>query len=152
MITPRILLVAAAATMLTTAGFAAAPTADQVSVPPGQEQHHHNKLQTLFSSPDQMVMFRVEMHDATRGMPRDQKRAWRKAEIQKIRSMNGQERDAFLQDLQTKWNALPADRKAHIEHHLEMFAARHEQRRAYRNGQYNNGQTPPPPAPQQQQQ
>jgi hypothetical protein len=119
----RILLAAVAATLLSTASFAAAPTADQVSVSQQAESKHHDKMQALFSSPDQYMMYRVEMHDATRGMAHDQKRAYRKSEFQKMKAMTGAQRDAYLSDLQVKWNALPPERKAHIAQRMASKAA-----------------------------
>ncbi len=95
---------------------------------PGQrvatgESKHHDKMQALFSSPDQYMMYRVQMHEATRGMAHEQKRAYRKSEFQKMKAMTGAQRDAYLSDLQAKWNALPPERKAHIEQRMASKAA-----------------------------
>ena len=129
----RIFLAAITATMLSTASFAAAPSADQVSVSPQAQTRHHDKMRALFSSPDQFMMYRVEMHEATRGMAHDQKRAYRKAEFQKMKAMTGAQRDAYMGDLQAKWNALPPERKAHIERHMEASATRPH---GHHGGQY----------------
>jgi len=134
----RIFLAAIAATLLSTASFAAPPSADQVSVPAQAVAKHEHKMQAMFSSPDQFMMYKLEMHEATHGMPHDQKRAYRKSEFQKLKAMNGAQRDAYLSDLQAKWNALSPDRKAHIERHLEASAARHQARR----GQYDQSGAP----------
>lgn len=130
----RVFLAAVAATLLSTASFAATPSADQVSVPAQSEGKHEHKMQALFNSPDQFMMYRLQLHEATRGMPHDQKRAYRKSEFQKLKAMNGSERGAYLSDLEAKWNALPPDRKAHLERHMEASAARHQ---AHRGGQYD---------------
>jgi hypothetical protein len=128
-------MAAIAATLFSTASFAAAPTANQVSVPQQAETRHSAKMQALFNSPDQYLMFRLEMHNAMRGMPHDQKRAYRKSEFQKMKAMTGAQRDAYLQDLQAKWNALPAERKAHVEQRMEASAARHQARHGGQYGQ-----------------
>ncbi len=123
---PRILMAATAVAFLTTAALAQAPSADQVSVPAGgQGKMHHGKMAALFNSPDEFMMFHVQLHDATRGMPKDQKKAYRKSEIQKLKAMTGQQRVAYLQGLDAQWNALPSDRRAHIERHMENHQAHH---------------------------
>jgi hypothetical protein len=130
----RIFLAAIAAAMLSTAGFAATPSADQVSVPAQAETKHQYKMQALFNSPDEFMMFRLQVHEATRGMPHDQKRAYRKSEFQKLKAMTGAQRDAYLNDLQAKWNTLSPDRKAHLERHMEARAAGHQ---GHHGGQYD---------------
>jgi hypothetical protein len=130
----RVFLAAVAATLLSTASFATTPSADQVSVPAQAQSKHHDKMQALFSSPDQYMMYRVEMHEAMRGMPHDQKRAYRKTEFQKMKAMTGAQRDAYLSDLQAKWNALPPERKAHIEQRMASRAANHH---GHHGGQYD---------------
>jgi len=120
MTTPRLILAAVAATLLSTASFATPPSADQVSVPQGETMsRHHARMMAMFDSPNQFMMFRMELHDATRGMSRDQKRAYRRAQIQKIRSMNEKEHAAWAHDLEAKWDALPAGRKEHMEARME---------------------------------
>jgi hypothetical protein len=58
-------------------------------------------------------------------MAKDQKRAYRKTELQKIKAMTGDQRGAYLQNLDAQWNALSPERKAHVERHLEAHQARH---------------------------
>jgi hypothetical protein len=84
------------------------------------------KLAGLFS-PEQRAAFMLQAREQTKDMTQDQKRAWRKDQVQKVRSMSETERQKFRADLQARWDALPADRKARIL-----------QRMAERNG--------PPPA------
>jgi hypothetical protein len=78
-------------------------------------------------SPEQRAAFMLQAREQTRDMTQDQKRAWRKDQVQKLRSMSEGDRQKFKADLQARWDALPADRKARIQ-----------QRMAERNG--------PPPA------
>lgn len=131
---PRILMAAVAATLLSTAAFAAPPSAAQVSVPQSAEAHHRdNKMKALFESQDEFLMFRMQLHQATHGMPRDQKKAYRKAEMQKIRGMNPAERGAYLHGLQAKWNALPESKRERLARKMEDHAAHHQ-------GRHNRGQ------------
>jgi hypothetical protein len=123
--TPRILMAAAAVAFLSTAALAQAPSADQVSVPAGAGgKMHHGKMAALFNSPDEMMMFRLQLREATRGMAKEQKHAYKKSEMQKLKAMTGQQRVAYLQGLDAQWNALSPDQRAHIERHIENHQAR----------------------------
>jgi len=124
---PRMIMAAVAATLLSTAALAAPPSAAQVAVPQS-EARHHDKMKALFDSPDEFMMFRLELHQATHGMERAQKKAYRKAEMQKIRAMNPADRGAYLQGLQAKWNALPAAKRERIAQRIESHGARHHAR------------------------
>lgn len=169
MTTPRFVLAALAATFFSTAGLstaalAAAPTADQVAVPQGASMHH-NKVKAMFETPQEFAMFRMDMHNATRGMDHDQKKAYRKSQMQKVRSMTTAERTGWLHGLQAKWDALPSDRKAQLERRMERFAQRQENHPRHQHGDRNQGgeqgngdqgygddgnggqMTPPPPPP-----
>lgn len=128
--TPRMLMAAIAATLISTTSFAAPPSADQVSVPQGQSQgqpmsRHQARMQQMFQSPDQFMMFRMEMKEATRGMSRDQKRSYRHAQMQKVKAMSGKDRASWLHGLQAKWDALPDARKQRMEARLENKQYRH---------------------------
>lgn len=130
----RLIMAAVAATFLSTAAFAAPPTADQVSVPQGETMsRHHARMMALFDSPNQFMMFRMQMREATHGMSRDQKRAYRRSQMQKIKAMNAGEHAAWLNSLQAKWNALPNERKEHMEARMENKQGRH-------HGRWNAGQ------------
>jgi len=124
----RLVMAALAATFLSTAAFSAPPSASQVSVPQQAELKHHGKMKALFGSPDAFMMFRLQLREATHGMSHDQKKAYRKAEIQKIKAMNGRERDAYLQKLEAKWDALPAERKQKLAMKMERHAGGHHGR------------------------
>jgi hypothetical protein len=130
----RFLMAAAAATFLSTAALAAPPSAAQVSVPDTQGRHH-DKMKALFNSQDEFLMFRMQLRQATHGMARDQKKAYRKAEIQKIRAMNPAERGAYFHSLQAKWNALPGSERERMARRMEDHAARHQARHAQNGGQ-----------------
>jgi hypothetical protein len=144
--TPRILLAAASVAFLSTAAFATAafaqvPSADQVSVPPsGESKMHHGKMAALFTTQDEFMMFHIQLHEATRGMAKDQKRAYRKTELQKLKAMTGQQRIAYMQGLDAQWAALSPDRKAHIERHIENHQARRAQ--GTQGAAQNGGQQP----------
>ncbi|HWA89268.1 MAG TPA: hypothetical protein VG889_04490 [Rhizomicrobium sp.] len=144
MTTPRLILAAVAASFLSTAAFAAPPSADQVTVPQS-EMRHNNKLKALFDNQDQFMMFRMEMRQATHGMARDRKKAYRKAEVQKLRVMNASERSAYFHGLQAKWNALPESRRERMVQRMENHAARHQERHGggQRQGAPNGDQAYP---------
>ena|SRR5689334_20471820 len=89
-------------------------------------RHHGGKL-AAFLSPEQRAAFMLKAREETRDMSRDQRRAWRVDQIQKLSAMSDTDKQKLKADLQARWDALPADRKARIA-----------QRLAERNG--------PPPA------
>jgi hypothetical protein len=138
----RFLMAALTAGLLSSAALAAPPTADQVSVPQGADagQGHHRggRIKALFQSPEEFLMFRMQMREAMRGMPRDQRKAYKKSEFQKIRAMNDREKASWRKDLDAKWAALPPDRQQRLEEKAQRHAARYEQRKQQRHGQYQN--------------
>jgi hypothetical protein len=104
--------------------LAAAPAAAQAAQSPaapgpdgGFGRHHGGRL-AGFLSPEQRVAFMIQAREQTRDMSRDQRRAWRKDQRQKLASMNETDRQKLKADLQVRWDALPADRKDRIEHRL----------------------------------
>ncbi|MBV8977041.1 MAG: hypothetical protein JOZ13_06640 [Alphaproteobacteria bacterium] len=149
----------AAAALFASAALADPPSAAQVSVPSQASGHHGQKMQAMFETPQEFMMFRADMHQATRGMDKAQKHSYRKAQIQKLRAMSGQQRQAFLQDLEARWNALPDAQKARIERHIENQQAKYQNRMQGGQAGYGQGsqqgdqgygdqgysQTPPPP-------
>ena len=159
--THRLLLAAAAATLLSTAAFAAPPSASQVAVPAqAEQQQRHGKMQRWFNSPDQFRMFRIEMRQATHGLPRDQKRAYRKAQLQKLRTMTDAQRDQWRHDLQAKWDAMPAAQRQQIAERMDAHAQRwhahhnkggqaQDQGAPGPDGDYSDQAPPPPPPPHQ---
>jgi hypothetical protein len=141
--TTRIFLAAAAVTLLSTAVLATPPSASQVSVAPGAEMHKQQaRLRSLFSSPEEFAMFRVQIHQATHGMDRAHKKAYRRAQFQKIRAMNDSERASWRRDLDAQWAALPADRQAKMERKMERHSQKHEARVERRNGDQEMNQAP----------
>jgi hypothetical protein len=145
MTTPRFVMAALAASFLSTAAVAAPPSASQVSVPAGTaEAHRQSKMMALFDSPGEFMMFRIQMHQATHGMPRDQKKAYRKGELQKIKAMTAGERGAYLHQLQVKWDQLPADRRAKFEAKMERHAERHAENGGHHGHRHmNRGEAQP---------
>jgi hypothetical protein len=143
--TPRLILAAFAATLLSTAGLATAalavpPSANQVSVPQSEGQgRHHNKLMQMFESQDEFIMFRKQIREATHGMAKDQKKAYRKGEIQKLRAMNASERGAYLHGLQAKWNALPESQRERMVQHMQNHG---DHQHKHRHGGQNGDQGP----------
>jgi hypothetical protein len=127
---PRFLLSALAAGLISAAGAAAAPpTADQVAVPSGAGGHGsgHARLQALFDNQEQFLMFKIQMRQATKGMPRDQRKAYRKQQVRQVKIMNDQQKAQWRQNLQAQWNALPDARKNRIAQRSAAHDARRQQ-------------------------
>ncbi|MEI9930967.1 MAG: hypothetical protein WDM89_10550 [Rhizomicrobium sp.] len=142
----RILTAAAAAAFLSTAvAYAVPPSASQVTVPPGtQSGQYEGKMRALFSSPEELMMFRVQLREATKGMNRDQKRAYRGQQFAKIRAMTNSEKASWRHGLDAQWAALPADRQQRMEARMQKQEERHEanaqNRQNNRYGQNMGGQ------------
>ena len=90
------------------------------SPPPADQGHGHGGKGQLarILTPEQRAMFMVEAREQTKDMTRDQRRAWRKDQIQKIAAMAPTERQAFQSGLQARWDALSPARKSRIEQRL----------------------------------
>jgi hypothetical protein len=71
-----------------------------------------------FLSPEQRAAFMLKAREETRDMSRDQRQAWRKDQVQKLSAMSEPDKQKLKADLQARWDALPADRKARIEQRL----------------------------------
>ena len=147
---PRFFLAALAAGLISTAVAAAAPpTADQVAVPPGAgvAGPGHARLRALFDNQEQFMMFQVQMHQATKGMPRDQRKAYRKQQIQQLKVMNDQQRAQWRQNLQAQWNALPDAQKNRIAQRAATHAERHQQARQQSGPPHGQGYMDPNSGP-----
>jgi hypothetical protein len=145
---PRIFLAALAATLLSTSALLAAPpSADQVTVQ-GSQNRHEAKMNALFATPEQRMMFKSEMRQATRGMTRDQKKAYHKQQMQQIKAMGNDQKAQWRQDLEAKWNAMPVERQTQIAQKMERHAEKHQQRHQgqnqYQDDQQDMGGAPPP--------
>jgi len=146
---PRFLLAALAAAFISTAVAAEAqPTAAQVAVPPGAggAGTGHARLRALFDSPEQLMMFQVQMHQATKGMSRDQRKAYRKQQVQQVRVMTQAQRQQWRQNLQSQWNALPEAQKNRIAQRKAAHQARHQQARQ-QGGPHGQGYMDPNSGP-----
>lgn len=86
--------------------------------PDGGAHHHGGGRLAGLLSPQQRVAFMIQAREETKGMSRDQKRTWRKEQFQKLSSMSDSDRQKFRSDLQARWDAMPADRKARIEQRM----------------------------------
>ena len=83
----------------------------------------HGTIASL--SQDERLMLFVEMHQATAGMSKDQKRNYHRAQREKLAAMSPAEREKFAADLDAKWNALPADRQAKLKEKAEAARGKH---------------------------
>jgi hypothetical protein len=106
----------------------ATPAAAQAAQGPAMQgpdvRHHVGPLAGLLS-PQQRAAFMLKAREETKDMSRDQKRAWRKDQFQKLTSMSESDRQKLRSDMQARWDALPADRKAQIQERM----ARHRDAR-----------------------
>lgn len=102
--------------------LAATPGAAQVAQSPAMPgpgaRHHGGGPLAGLLSPQQRAAFMIQAREQTQGMSRDQKRAWRKEQFQKLSSLSESDRQKLRSDLQARWDALPADRKARIEQRM----------------------------------
>jgi hypothetical protein len=99
-------------------GMAQAPAA--ASPGDGAGRHHGRQLLS-FLTPEQRVAYRMQ----TRKEAREQRRAFRKEHFQKLAAMTEGDRQKLKADMQARWDAIPADRKARIQ---ERLAHRHTPR------------------------
>lgn len=74
-----------------------------------------------FLTPNERLMLLAETRQSTADMSREQRRAYRQSERQKLQAMSGPDKQKFAAALDAKWNALPADRKAKIEAAADKF-------------------------------
>jgi hypothetical protein len=146
----RFLLAAVAAGFLSTAfaATAAPPGADQVTVPPGAGgAGGHAKLQALFDNPQEFMMFRLQMHQATKGMSKDQKKAYRKQQMQQVKVMTDAQKAQWRQGLQAQWNALPDSQKTRISQRMAAKEARRQSRNGPQGGPSGQGYMDPNSGP-----
>jgi hypothetical protein len=121
----KLLLLAAslaAAPLPVLAATPGAVQAEQGPAMPGPDggfgRHHGGgKLAGMFS-PQQRAAFMLQTREQTQGMTHDQKQAWRKDQMQKLIGMSEPDRQKFKADLQARWDAMPADRKAWMEQRM----------------------------------
>ena len=120
----KILFLAASLAAVPLAVLAATPAAVQAQQSPampgpggGFARHHGGKL-AAFLTPEQRVAFMLKAREETSDMSRDQRRAWRKDQAQKLAAMSDTDKQKLKSELQARWDALPADRKARLEKRL----------------------------------
>jgi outer membrane receptor for ferrienterochelin and colicin len=80
-------------------------------------RHGGGKLAGMLT-PEQRAAFMLGAREQTRDMTSDQRRAWRKDQMQKLGSMSQAERQKLTVDLQARWDALPADQKARLQQRM----------------------------------
>jgi hypothetical protein len=112
----RLSLVAIAAALLGTAALAdSAPPASPPAMGPG-----HGMMRGMLSDEERMVLF-ADMFKATAGMTDDQKHAYRQQQRTRFMSMSDADRAKFKADLDSRWNALPADQKTAMMAKMKAF-------------------------------
>jgi hypothetical protein len=119
--------------LLLAAGLAAAPLSVQAATPgavqaqqgpamPGPQggfgRHQGGGRLAALLTPEQRAAFMLKAREETHDMSADQRKAWRKDQIQKLASMSETDKQNLRADLQARWDALPADRKARLQQRL----------------------------------
>jgi hypothetical protein len=79
-------------------------------------------------------------------MSKDQKKAYRKQQVQQVKVMNDQQKAQWRQNLQAQWNALPDGKKNRIEQKMARHEARHQQG-AQHGGPHGQGYMDPNSGP-----
>ena len=112
----RTTLIALTATLMISSAYAdSTPPAP----PPGTG---HGMMRGMFTQDERMMLI-TDMFKATQGMTDDQKHAYRKGQRDRIMAMSDADRAKFKADLDARWAALPADRKAAIPARIQAFMA-----------------------------
>ncbi|HEY4274442.1 MAG TPA: hypothetical protein VGM68_03080 [Rhizomicrobium sp.] len=99
--------------------IAALPSAAQDQKPAaarpehGANRHQGGRLLS-FLTPEQRVAYMMQVRQEAR----EQKRAFRKEHFQKLASMTESDRQKLKADMQARWDAIPADRKARIQERM----------------------------------
>lgn len=106
--------------------IAALPSAAQDQKPAAARPDHgagrHQDGQRLsFLTPEQRAAYRMQIRQEAH----EQRRAFRKDHFQKLASMTESDRQKLKADMQARWDAIPADRKARIQERM----ARHRDAR-----------------------
>jgi hypothetical protein len=121
------LLLAGAPALLAGAALAATPAAvqaEQSPTMPGAEggfgRHGGGKLAGFFT-PEQRAMFMFQARDQVKDMTKEQRKAWRKDQIQHVVAMSDSDRAKFKADLQSKWDALPQGQKDRLQQRMARF-------------------------------
>jgi hypothetical protein len=90
----------------------------------------HGMMRGMFT-PEERMMLMSDAFKATAGMTDDQRHAYRQQQRERIMAMSDDDRAKFKADLDTRWNALPADQKTALQAKVQAFMAR---RAAMENG------------------
>jgi hypothetical protein len=150
--TPRLVMAAVAAGFLSAplAAWAQMPSAAQVTVPPGAggQGSSHAKMAALFDNQQEFMMFRVQMHQSTKGMSKDQRKAYRKQQVQQVEAMNDAQKAQWRQGLMSQWNALPDAKKNRMEQKFANQQQAHQQhQQAHAGGPSGTGYMDPDSGP-----
>ncbi len=123
----KIVLTTFVATFLSSAAYAeSTPASNPPAVGAMSAMGGHGVMHGMFTQEERMVLF-ADMSNATAGMTDDQKHAYRHGQRDRIMAMSDTDRAKFKADLDSRWNALPADQKADMTAKMQAFmATRHE--------------------------
>jgi hypothetical protein len=120
----KIALAAFVASLLSCAAIA--DSAPAASPPPMSTMGGHGMMRGMFTQEERMMLF-ADMSRATTSLSDDQKHAYRHEQRDRIMAMSDSVRAKFKANLDTRWNALPAEQKAAMLAKMQAFLAEHHQ-------------------------
>ena len=121
----KIVLTTLVATFLSTAAYAeSTPASNPPAVGAMGAMGGHDMMHGMFTQEERMVLY-ADMSKATAGMTDDQKHDYRHGQRDRIMAMSDTDRAKFKADLDSRWNALPADQKAAMTAQMQAHMAEH---------------------------
>jgi hypothetical protein len=119
----RIVLAALATAFLTGVAMA-----DDTGAPPPspQGEHHHGGGMHAMFTPQQRAMYMIRLRGETAGMSKDQRKAYRQSERQKLMAMSDADKAKMTADLQAQWDKLPPDAQTAAMDRMNRMRDRHE--------------------------
>jgi hypothetical protein len=82
----------------------------------------HGMMRGMFTQEERMMLF-ADLSKATANLSDDQKHAYRHEQRDRIMAMSDSDRAKFKANLDTRWNALPADQRAAMLAKMQAFMA-----------------------------
>jgi hypothetical protein len=94
------------------------------------EKHKAGGAKGRLLTPELQVIWRKEHQGEAEGKSLEEKKALRQKQMEKLAAMSESERTSLRDQLQAKWNALPAGKKKKLEQKIsERRAAKKEKKK-----------------------
>ena len=94
------------------------------------EKHKAGGAKKRLLTPELQVIWRREHRGEAEGKSPEEKKALRQKQMEKLAAMSESERTSLRDQLQAKWNALPAGKKKKLEQKInERRAAKKEKKK-----------------------